>query len=157
VKCAPGSVIKFEDKDNLENALLKIKEQKFTFSVVIKAACEDDSSGIYVVRQEKDLIQAINGAFIYRNKNEILIEKFIPGREIRNAIIQDENLNLVIRPTFEYEIEANEIRSNYYKQMDYKPTKNEECKTIGRKCIDPEKEADLLKRLENVSYSCFKG
>jgi len=36
------------------------------------------------------LIQAINGAFFYQNKNEILIEKFIPGRDIRTAIIRDE-------------------------------------------------------------------
>jgi len=57
---------------------------------------------------------------------------------------------LVFQRTFEYEIKVNDKRSNYYKQIDFKATKNEECKTIGRKYIYPEKEADLLKRLENV-------
>jgi len=44
---------KIEDKDNLENALLKIKEQKFTFSIVVKAPCEDDSLGIMLLEKKK--------------------------------------------------------------------------------------------------------
>lgn len=157
VKCAPGCTIKYEDKDNLEKALLRIKEQNFTFPVVVKAPCEDDSLGVYVVKEEKQLIKAIRDAFSYQNKNEILIEKFIPGREIRTAVIQDENFNLVFLPAFEYDVEENEIRSNFYKQIDFKATKNQECKRIGRKCLDPQKEADLLRRLQQLSFSSFKA
>ena len=157
VKCALGCVIKYEDKDNLENVMMKINEQKFTFPVVVKAPCEDDSMGVYVVREKENLIKAVNDAFTYQNKNEILIEKFIPGREIRTVVIQDENLDLVFLPVFEYDVDRNDIRSNYYKQIDFKATKNQECKRIGRMCLDPEKEGDLLKRLEKVSFTSFKA
>ena len=54
IKCSPGRIIKYEDKDNLESALTKIYEQKFTFPVVVKAPCEDDSLGVYVIKEEKD-------------------------------------------------------------------------------------------------------
>jgi D-alanine-D-alanine ligase-like ATP-grasp enzyme len=157
VKCASACTINYEDKDNLENVLMKFKEQNFSFPVVVKAPCDDDSLGVYIVKEENQLIKAINDSFSYQNKNQILIEKFIPGREIRTAIIQDENFNLVFLPAFEYEIEENDIRSNFYKQIDFKATKNEECKRIGRKCIDPEKEPELLKRLQELSFTSFKA
>lgn len=157
IQFAPGCIIKYEEKDNLENALRKIKEQNFSLPVVVKAPCEDDSLGVYLVKEEKELVKAINDAFTYQNKNEILIEKFIAGREIRTAVIQDENLDLVFLPVFEYEIEETDFRCNFYKQIAYKIMKNQECKRIVRKFVDEEKEAGLLKRLEEISLAAFKG
>jgi len=156
IKFAPGCEIKYQDKDDLQNALRKMKENSFTFPVVVKAPCEDDSLGIFIVREEKDLVEAINNAFEFQNKNEVLIEKFIVGREIRTCVIQDENMELMFLPVFEYGVDKNDIRKNYFKQIDFKATKNEECKRVQRTHLTKEIEGDLIKRLEKTSFECFK-
>lgn len=157
IQFAPGCIIKYEEKDDLETVLRKINAQNFSLPVIVKAPCEDDSLGVYLVKEEKDLVKAINDAFSYQNKNEILIEKFIPGRELRTVVIQDEDFNLLFLPIFEYEIEENDFRSNFYKQIDFKQLKNQECKRIGRKFLNEENEHELVKRLKQISFASFKG
>lgn len=158
IKIAPGCVIRHEDKDNLENALMKIREQNFTFPVVVKAPCEDDSLGVYVVYEEKDLMQAINGALSYQKKTEVLIEKFIPGKEIRTSVIQKEDSTLVLLGVFEYELEKeDDIRTYANKHPDFKALKNEETKILRTLILDEQKDADLIKRLEEISFRCFRA
>lgn len=157
IKCAPGCVIKHSEKDNLQIVLEKIRAEKITFPVVVKAACDDDSLGVFVIKEEKDLIKAINDAFSFQNKREVLIEKFIPGREIRTVVIQDENEDLVFLPAIQYDIGENDIRSNKFKHIDYKATKSEESKLITRLRLDEQKEAELLERLKKLSFTCFEG
>ena len=58
---------------------------KIQMPVIVKPAREDNSNGVTHVKQRKDLQAALDEAFRWDDK--ILIEKFIPGREIRVAII----------------------------------------------------------------------
>merc|ERR1712151_517390 len=112
IKCAPGCIVRYEEKDDMNAILDKMKEQNFTFPVVVKAPCDDDSLGAYVVNQERDLNEKINKAFGFQNKNEILIEKFIPGREMRTAVIHDENQEYKLLPPMEFNLEGpNSIRT----------------------------------------------
>lgn len=53
--------------------------------VIVKPAREDNSNGVTHVKKRKDLQAALDEAFRWDDK--VLIETFIPGREIRVAII----------------------------------------------------------------------
>jgi D-alanine-D-alanine ligase len=51
----------------------------------VKPAREDNSNGVSHVKTKKDLQNALDEAFKWDDK--VLVETFIPGREIRVAII----------------------------------------------------------------------
>jgi len=58
--------------------------------VIVKPSKEGSSVGLTVVRQIADLAPAIDEAF--RHDNEVMIEKFIPGRELTVGMLGEEPL-----------------------------------------------------------------
>lgn len=63
---------------------------KLGLPVVVKPSKEGSSVGLTVVKQIEDLATAIDEAFLY--DDEVMIEEFIPGRELTVGIIGDEAL-----------------------------------------------------------------
>ena len=55
--------------------------------VVIKTPRQGSTVGVYVVRNEREIESAVAGAMQY--DNELLVEKFIPGRELTIGILGD--------------------------------------------------------------------
>lgn len=53
--------------------------------VIVKPAREDNSNGVTHVKKRKDLQAALDEAFKWDDK--VIVEAFIPGREIRVAIV----------------------------------------------------------------------
>jgi D-alanine-D-alanine ligase len=53
--------------------------------MVIKAATQGSSIGTYIIKDENEILSAINNAFNY--SREVLVEKFIDGQELTVAII----------------------------------------------------------------------
>jgi D-alanine-D-alanine ligase len=68
-------------------------EQKLGYPLVIKPASEGSSLGISIVNSETDLQSAQEKAFGY--DAEILLEQYIPGREITAAVLEGEPLPLI--------------------------------------------------------------
>jgi D-alanine-D-alanine ligase len=58
--------------------------------VIVKPSMEGSSVGLTVVRQIEDLAPAIDEAF--RHDDEVMIEKFIPGRELTVGMLGEEAL-----------------------------------------------------------------
>ena len=160
IQCAPGCIITYEEKDNLQSALNKFKENNFTFPVIVKAPCDDDSLGIFVIKKEEDLMEKINKALeLGQNKTEILIEKFIPGRELRTAMIRDENNEYFPLASCEFILNSpNDIREFKHKQATFmKEEKKTDVKILDRVYLDEEKEKDLVARLNIISQKCSKA
>lgn len=67
--------------------------RKLGYPLVIKPASEGSSLGISIVHSETDLKSAQEKAFGY--DAEILLEKYIPGKEITAAVLEDEPLPLI--------------------------------------------------------------
>lgn len=63
---------------------------KLGLPVVVKPSKEGSSVGLTVVKQIEDLAQAIDEAFLH--DDEVMIEKFIPGRELTVGMLGDEAL-----------------------------------------------------------------
>ena len=59
-------------------------EQEFGLPVVVKAASQGSSIGVYIVEQPAELAEALKEAFTYND--EVLVEQFIKGMELTVAV-----------------------------------------------------------------------
>jgi len=98
--------IKFNYQKNKTN-IIKIIEKKLNFPVVIKPTNEGSSVQVYICNKKKKK-KNLNQLSAY---NEILIEEFIPGREIQVAIMGNKNLGVIeLKPKrkfYDYEAKYN--------------------------------------------------
>ena len=86
------SYIKFSFKNNLSlKKLIKKIEKKLKFPVVLKPINEGSSVGVYI-SNKKNLNRNLMKLEKFR---EILIERYIPGREIQAAILGKKKLGII--------------------------------------------------------------
>tara|TARA_Y100001970_G_scaffold293011_1_gene437180 strand:- start:4342 stop:5265 length:924 start_codon:yes stop_codon:yes gene_type:complete len=84
--------IKFTFKKKIKyKNILKIVQKKFGFPVVIKPLNEGSSVDVYICKKF-NLIKNLKKLFDYK---EIIIEKYIPGREIQAAIMGNKKLGII--------------------------------------------------------------
>ena len=98
--------IKFSYKNDKKN-IVKIIEKKLRFPVVIKPINEGSSLHVYICTK-KNIIKNLK---LLKAYNHILIEEFIPGREIQVAIMGDRKLGSIElepkRKFYDYEAKYN--------------------------------------------------
>ncbi len=98
--------IKFNNNKKRINVIKSI-EKKLNFPVVIKPVNEGSSVHVYICNK-KNIIKKLNQLSFY---DEILIEEFIPGREIQVAIMGNKNLGVIeLKPKrkfYDYEAKYN--------------------------------------------------
>ena len=98
--------IKFDYKRNKAN-IIKIIEKQLKFPVVIKPINEGSSVHVYICTK-KNIIKNLT---VLRAYNQILIEEFIPGREIQVAIMGNKTLGAIElepkRKFYDYEAKYN--------------------------------------------------
>ena len=98
--------IKYSYEKNKKN-LIKNIEKKLKFPVVIKPINEGSSVHVYIC-SKKNILKNLN---LLRHYREILIEEFIPGREIQVAIMGKKKLGTIeLKPKrkfYDYEAKYN--------------------------------------------------
>ena len=98
--------IKFDHKKNKLN-IIRLIEKKLKFPVVAKPINEGSSVHVYIC-DKANIIKNLNSL---RDYNEILIEEFIPGREIQVAIMNNKVLGAIElepkRKFYDYEAKYN--------------------------------------------------
>ena len=82
--------IKGNMESNFKKIYYKIKK-KFKFPVVIKPVNEGSSVGVYICNKNN----FIKNLKKLKNESEILVEKYIPGREIQVAIMGNKKLGTI--------------------------------------------------------------
>jgi D-alanine-D-alanine ligase len=84
--------------------------------LVVKPNTEGSTVGLTIVEREADLMEAIETAAIYGP--EVMLEEFIPGRELTVAVLGDEALPIVeIQPKsgfYDYENKYTAGRTEYF-------------------------------------------
>ena len=139
--------IKFNFKHKVSNNKLIAKvKKKLKFPVVIKPINEGSSVNVYICNQ-KNLLKKVEKLIFYK---EILIEEFIPGREIQVAILGKKKLGAIeLKPKrkfYDYEAKYNvkaktkhiipvDINNKNYKKImniAYKAHKLIGCKGVTR-------------------------
>ena len=83
--------IKYNFKEKIDRKFLINIKKKIGFPVVIKPINEGSSVGVYICNI-KNIKKYINKLSEY---NEILIEKYIPGREIQAAVMGNKKLGAI--------------------------------------------------------------
>ena len=83
-------VFNFKDKIKKKKLITKINK-KLGFPVVIKPINEGSSVGVFICNK-KNLLKKI---FYLKDNKEIIIEKYIPGREIQAAIMGNKKLGAI--------------------------------------------------------------
>jgi D-alanine-D-alanine ligase len=80
----------FKNNMNLKNITKKV-DQKLKFPVVLKPINEGSSVGVYITNKNNFI------SYLYKLEKfkEILIEKYIPGREIQAAILGNKKLGII--------------------------------------------------------------
>ena len=98
--------IKFNYIKNKIN-IIRVIEEKLNFPVVIKPINEGSSVQVHICNK-KNILKKLSQLSTY---NEILIEEFIPGREIQVAIMGNKNLGAIeLKPKrkfYDYEAKYN--------------------------------------------------
>lgn len=79
-------IINRRDAKDLEAVEAKILEQ-FSIPVVIKAATQGSSIGVHIVKEAKDVKNAVSDCFKY--SAEVLVEECIKGKELTVAMMED--------------------------------------------------------------------
>jgi len=98
---------KYNFKENYKNNILKKVRKKLGFPVVVKPLNEGSSVNVFICKQS-NLIKNLNRL---KNYKEILIEKYIPGREIQVAIMGNRKIGAIeLKPKrkfYDYEAKYN--------------------------------------------------
>ena len=128
--------IKFDYKNDKTN-IIKIIEKKLKFPVVIKPINEGSSVHVYICTK-KNIIKNLK---ILRMYNQILIEEFIPGREIQVAIMGNKTLGAI-------ELEP---KRKFY---DYEAKYNSKAKT--KHIIPVNLSRDNLKKITDITSKAHK-
>ena len=80
----------FKKNTNYKNIIKKI-EKKLKFPVVLKPVNEGSSVGVYITNKKNFIYNLMK----LEKFKEILIEKYIPGREIQAAILGNKKLGII--------------------------------------------------------------
>jgi len=128
--------IKFIYEKNKKNILEKI-ENKLKFPVVVKPINEGSSVDVYICHK-KDILKSLKKLTHYK---EVLIEEFIPGREIQVAILGNKKLGTIeLKP-----------KRKFY---DYEAKYNPKSKTKHIIPVDLSKQN--LKKIMNIALKAHK-
>ena len=145
---APGFTITKNDKVNLCDMI------SFDFPVMVKVPTLEDSRGVSLCVDRIQLDQAVENAL--QLDNNVVIEKFIKGRELRGAVIEDQNGDLHLLGVFEYGVDPSNIR-------DQKWTKGPDGSLVinnyvGSKWfLNPNKEKYVIDTIKDVMFRAFRA
>jgi D-alanine-D-alanine ligase len=85
----PKHIMHYYDKPKLN--LIKLIDKKLKFPVVIKPINEGSSVNVFICTK-KNIIQNLK---LLKNYKKIIIEEFIPGREIQAAVINSKKIGAI--------------------------------------------------------------
>jgi len=105
----------FKNGESTTAEVDKIIKEKFGYPAVIKPNDQGSTVGLTICKSQDQLDDAIHNAFEYSDR--ILVEEYIPGRELTVAVIDDEALPVLeIRPKhgfYDYECKYTSGMSEY--------------------------------------------
>ena len=84
----PTPQAKCYDKINDQALLISDIHAHFTLPVVVKAASQGSSIGVFIVKEDKELEKALYEAF--QLSDRVVVENFIKGREVTVAVISSD-------------------------------------------------------------------
>ena len=100
-----------------DESLIADLEKEHGYPMVVKSATVENSEGVFIAKNRQDVFKYIPECFSL-SPEAVVIEKFISGREVRCAVIQDEDENLLFLPVIEYNVGGNNSIRSLEKKLD---------------------------------------
>lgn len=125
---------------------------------VVKPAREDNSLGVKLVWSKEDVEQAVEEAFEYDSK--LVCEQYIAGREVRCAVMEEEDGKLTLLPMTEYFL--TDIRTSAHKLA----TDSSGCpltdasaivKTEGDRQCPAQLPAEVTQRIQRMAFKAHQA
>jgi len=123
-------------KDHEGNSNKKFNNKKIKFPIVIKPINEGSSLGVSICKNKKQFTSKYKK--LMRNYDRILVEEYIPGREIQVAIMGEKALGAIElvpkRQFYDYTAKYSKTaRTQHIMPAPLSPTKNKEILGIAKK------------------------
>ena len=123
---------KYEDK----NLLKKLKKNNINFPVVIKPTNEGSSLGVYICKNKYELKK--NYKKLVKNYEKVLIEEYIPGKEIQVAVMDNQALGAIElvpkREFYDYKAKySSKAKTKHIMPADLSPNKYAEVLKLAKK------------------------
>ena len=124
------------EKNYRGNVEKKIKSKKIKFPIVIKPNNEGSSLGVYICKNKKNFKKNYNK--IKNEYNRILVEEYIPGKEIQVAVMGNKPLGAIElipkREFYDYEAKySSDAKTKHVMPAKLKKNKYKEVLRIARK------------------------
>jgi len=123
--------------------------ESLDFPCVVKPTTTENSLGISLVHTRQELLPAVNLAFDH--SPQVLIEKFIAGREVRVGVIEDSEGQLLPLPPIEYKVDPDSIRTFEDKLQVGEKEKLQHSSATVTAFLCPKKEKKLVEELHRVA------
>jgi D-alanine-D-alanine ligase len=112
----------------------EVVEQALGFPVIVKASKQGSTVGLSIVRRPEELAEAMAQAFLH--DDEVLIERFVPGRELTVGVLNGQALSvgeiiLSKGEIFDYEAKYQPGGATEVFPADLRPEKTEEVRHLG--------------------------
>jgi len=118
------------------------------FPAVVKPCKMENSVGVEIVQNKKEMIAALEKAFTYGDA--AVVDAFIPGREVRTGVIEMKDGEVQTLPCLEYKVATNGIRT--YSDKLEGGTKNLKQATSTKSWfVDEMEETELAETLQTLA------
>ncbi|MFC1468004.1 D-alanine--D-alanine ligase [Verrucomicrobiota bacterium] len=138
VPVAEGDVLMRGKPSDPVDVICPALAERFGIPMVIKPPREGSSIGVHIVQSVEELPYALNDAFEYGD--DVLIEKFIHGRELTVGVVGDEVLPVVeIRAGHEgYDFEAKYVSDSteYMIPAELDPAITEQAQALAKRTFE---------------------
>ena len=118
------------------------------FPAVVKPTLMENSVGVELVRNTREMRAAIQGAWQYGNM--AIIDRFIPGREVRCGAVELTSGEVTPLGAMEYKVNKNNIRA-YEDKLEGDGDDLRQASSTSTWYLDPEEEPDLVTRLQQIA------
>ena len=123
----------FKKGESTSSDVNKIIEEKFGYPAVVKPNDQGSTVGLTICKSSEQLDDAIHNAFEYSDR--ILVEEYIPGREVTVAVIDNDALPVLeIRPKhgiYDYECKYTSGMSEYIVPADVSTDASKQLQSIA--------------------------
>lgn len=134
IETPPGFFVYSYQKDKESKVLSGMKEEGFSFPIIIKPSTGGSTIGLSKVEDKADVDKAIEEATQY--SEDFIVEKFIDGRELTVSILAGRPLPPVeIKPThecYDYTCKYTEGKSEYFCPAELEPSVEDKLKKYAR-------------------------
>jgi len=130
-----------------ETANIEKVAKSLDFPCVVKPSTTENSLGISLVYHSSELEAAVDLAFSH--SSQVVIEDFIPGREIRVGVIENVDGDLIPLPPVEYKIEQNSIRS-FEDKLEFGAKSVQQSRTTVTSFVCSKEEKELVENLHQA-------